>query len=250
MVLLPQYLETLLNYPSMQAGLALSPRGLGSLLLTFLVGIVGARVDVRKLLIIGFGVCATTMFMFSGLNLNAGYWDIFWPQVMQGGAMACVFIPLSAAAMSHISREKMGNATSIFNLMRNIGGSVGIAVMTTLLARRQQFHQNRLVEHLLPGQPRTYELLHQFTGFFMLKGTDPSTASRRALGALYGMVQQQAAMLSFVEAFKIMGIVFLAMIPMVFLLKDPKHNHAAKDASKPQATTQSADEAPVELVHM
>jgi len=250
MVLLPQYLETLLNYPSMQAGLALSPRGLGSLLLTFLVGAIAAKVDVRKLLVIGFGVCAATMFMLSSLNLNAGYWDIFWPQVMQGGAMALVFVPLSAAAMSHISREKMGNATSIFNLMRNIGGSVGIAVMTTLLARRQQFHQNRLVEHILPGQPYSSTLLHQFTGFFVLKGADPATASRRAVGALYGMVQQQAAMLSFVEAFKVMGVVFLVMIPMVILLKDPKKHPASKPAHKPEAPTESPDEAPAELVHM
>ncbi len=118
------------------------------------MGAIAARVDVRKLLVAGFLVGAGTMFMLSGLNLNAGYWDIFWPQVMQGGAMACMFIPLSTAAMSHVAREKMGNATSIFNLMRNIGGSVGIAVMTTLLARRQQFHQNRLVEHIRPGQPQ------------------------------------------------------------------------------------------------
>jgi DHA2 family multidrug resistance protein len=252
MVLLPQYLETLLNYPSMQAGLALSPRGLGSLLLTFIVGAIAARMDVRKLLVGGFAVAAGTMFMLAGLNLNAGYWDIFWPQVLQGGAMACMFIPLSAAAMSHVSRERMGNATSIFNLMRNIGGSVGIAVMTTLLARRQQFHQNRLVEHILPGRPHTYELLHQFTGFFILKGSDPATASRQALGALYGMVRQQAAMLSFVEAFKVMGLVFLVMIPMVILLKDPKKNHAPKRAphSQPRPAVELPSEAPAELVHM
>jgi DHA2 family multidrug resistance protein len=226
--------------------LALSPRGLGSFALTFIVGAIAARVDVRKLLVGGFAVGAMTMFMLAGLNLNAGYWDIFWPQVMQGGAMACIFIPLSAAAMSHVSREKMGNATSIFNLMRNIGGSVGIAVMTTLLARRQQFHQNRLVEHIRPGQSYVSNLLHQFTGFFVLKGADPVTASHRAAGALYGMLRQQAAMLSFVEAFKIMGVVFLVMIPMVSLLKDPKHNHGAKPAS-PSAIP---DEAPAELVHM
>jgi DHA2 family multidrug resistance protein len=247
LVLLPQYLETLLNYPSMQAGLALSPRGLGSFALTFIIGAIAARVDVRKLLVAGFAVGATTMFMLAGLNLNAGYWDIFWPQVLQGGAMACMFIPLSAAAMSHVSREKMGNATSIFNLMRNIGGSVGIAVMTTLLARRQQFHQNRLVEHIRPGQPYLSNLLHQFTGFFILKGSDPVTASHRAMGAVYGMVRQQAAMLSFVEAFKVMGIVFLVMIPMVSLLKDPKHNHGAKAAPSPSSIP---DEAPAELVHM
>ena len=245
LVLLPQYLETLLNYPAMQAGLALSPRGLGSLALTFVVGAIAAHVDVRKLLIAGFLVGAATMFMLSGLNLNAGYWDIFWPQVIQGGAMACIFIPLSAAAMSHVAREKMGNATSIFNLMRNIGGSVGIAVMTTVLARRQQFHQSRLVEHIRPGQPHVWALLHQFTRFFVLKGSDPVTASRQAYTALFMQVQQQAAMLSFVEAFKIMGMVFLLMVPLVLLLKDPK-KHPASPA--PDAARQ-AEEVPAELIH-
>ena len=249
LVLLPQFLETLLNYPAMQAGLALSPRGLGSFCLTFIVGAIAARVDVRKLIVLGFAVGAFTMFRFSGLNLNAGYWDIFWPQVMQGAAMSCMFIPLSAAAMSHVSREKMGNATSIFNLMRNIGGSVGIAVMTTLLARRQQFHQNRLVEHLLPGQPYPSALLHQFTAFFMLKGSDPATASHRAFGALYGLVQQQAAMLSFVEAFKVMAVIFLAMIPMVILLKDPKHNRGTHPAPATPQALETPAEAP-EMVHM
>ena len=167
LVLLPIYLQTLLGYPAYIAGLALSPRGIGAFALTFIVGAIAARVDVRRLLVFGFLVGATTMFMLSALNLNAGYWDIFWPQVMQGGAMACMFIPLSTAAMSHLAREKMGNATSIFNLMRNIGGSVGIAVMTTLLARRQQFHRNRLVEHIRPGQPHVEAMLHQLRMAFV-----------------------------------------------------------------------------------
>jgi len=250
LVLLPQYLETLLSYPSMQAGLALSPRGLGSFALTFIVGAIAARVDVRKLLVAGFLVGAGTMFMLSGLNLNAGYWDIFWPQVLQGGAMACMFIPLAAAAMSHVPREKMGNATSIFNLMRNIGGSVGIAMMTTLLARRQQFHQSRLIEHIRTGQPQASALLHQFTQFFILKGSDPVTASHQAYGAMFMQLQQHAAMLSFVEAFKIMGLVFLAMIPLVTLLKDPKKHGAPK---KPEVASpveeQSGQELP-ELMHV
>ena len=184
--------------------------------------------------------------MLSGLNLNAGYWDIFWPQVMQGGAMACMFIPLSAAAMSHVPRERMGNATSIFNLMRNIGGSVGIAMMTTLLARRQQFHQSRLIEHIRPGQPHVSAMLQQFTQFFVLKGSDPVTASRQAYGAMFGQLQQHAAMLSFVEAFKIMGLVFLVMIPLVALLKDPKKHGASNPSARSKAT---AEETHPELLH-
>jgi DHA2 family multidrug resistance protein len=247
LVLLPQYLETLLNYPAMQAGLALSPRGLGSFTVTILVGAIASRVDVRKLLVFGFAVGAATMFRFAGLNLNAGYWDIFWPQVLQGGAIACMFIPLSAAAISHVPKERMGNATSIFNLMRNIGGSVGIAMMTTLLARRQQMHQNRLIEHILPGQPRVSAQLQQFTRFFMLKGADPVTASRRAYATMFGILQQHAAMLSFVEAFKVMGIVFLVMIPLVVLLKDPKKN-GTKAPSTPQDAAQPSEEVHAELL--
>jgi DHA2 family multidrug resistance protein len=250
LVLLPQYLETLLNYPSMQAGLALSPRGLGSFALTFVIGAIASRVDVRKLLAIGFLVGAMTMFMLAGLNMNAGYWDILWPQVLQGGAMACMFIPLSAAAMSHVPREKMGNATSIFNLMRNIGGSVGIAMMTTLLARRQQFHQSRLIEHIRPGVPQVWSALQQFTHYFQLRGSDPVTASRQAYAAVYGQVQQQAAMLSFVEAFKAMGLVFLVMVPLVILLKDPKKNHTPKHATQPKPVAEFPEETPSELVHM
>jgi len=249
LVLLPQYLETLLNYPAMQAGLALSPRGIGSFALTFIVGAIAARVDVRKLLVTGFLVGALTMFMLANLNLNAGYWDIFWPQVMQGGAMACMFIPLAAAAMSHVPRERMGNATSIFNLMRNIGGSIGIAVMTTLLTRRQQFHQTRLAEHILPGQPRAWAALQQFTQYFALRGADPVTASHQAYRALYGQLQQQATMLSFVEAFKIMGLVFLVMIPLVALLKDPKKNQTLQRAPQPKADAIQSQESHAEMIH-
>jgi DHA2 family multidrug resistance protein len=165
--------------------------------------------------------------------------------------MACVFIPLSSSAMSHVAREKMGNATSIFNLMRNIGGSVGIAVMTTLLARRTQFHQNRLVEHIRPGQPHVQAMLHQFTGYFVLKGSDPVTASHMAFGAIFGQLQQHAAMLSFVEAFNLMGLVFLAMIPLVSLLTDPKKHHAPKHQTTTHQPAAPAEVEPsAELVHM
>jgi DHA2 family multidrug resistance protein len=119
-------------------------------------------------------------------------------------------------------------------------------MMTTVLARRQQFHQTRLVEHIRPGQPQVWALLHQYTRYFALQGANTVTASRRAYGALYLQVQQQAAMLSFVEAFKIMGIVFLLMVPLVFLLKDPK-KHAPSPI--PANATQPAEQAPVELVH-
>jgi DHA2 family multidrug resistance protein len=124
--------------------------------------------------------------------------------------------------MASISKEKMGNATSIFNLMRNIGGSFGIAIMTTFVTRRSQFHQVRLVEHISLRDTRTLATLRQMQGFFTAAGADAATAKRKAIAALYGMVQKHASMLSFVEAFWIMGIVFLLMLPFILLLRNPR----------------------------
>ena len=138
LMLLPIFLQTLLGYPALQSGLALSPRGIGSLVTMPITGQLTNRFDPRKLIVVGIVVGGWTMFSLSHLNLNAGYWDIFWPQMIQGAAMAFLFIPLMATSMSGIAKEKMGNATSIYNLMRNIGGSFGIATMTTFLARRSR----------------------------------------------------------------------------------------------------------------
>jgi len=219
LVLLPIYLQTLLGYPALNAGLALSPRGLGSLATTPLAGYLTGKTDPRRLLVFGLLLGSITMFSLSGLNLNAGYWDIFWPQVLQGVALSFLFIPLMTLSMADIAKEKMGNATSIFNLMRNIGGSIGIAIMTTFLARRSQMHQSRLVERVNAGNLSTQRTLAGLQGWFHLRGFDGYGASRKAVGVVYAAVQRQAAMLSFVEAFWVMGIMFLAMLPFLLLLR-------------------------------
>jgi DHA2 family multidrug resistance protein len=219
LVLLPIYLQTLLGYPAYNSGLALSPRGIGALATTPLAGYLTGKTDPRRLLLLGFILGSFTMFSFSHLNLQAGYWDIFWPQVLQGIALSFLFVPLMTMSMAGIDKEKMGNATSIYNLMRNIGGSFGIAIMTTFLARRSQVHQSHLAEHVTLSNPATQRMLHSAQAWFQAKGFDQYTAYRKALGALYGMVQRQATMLSFVEAFWIMGIVFLLVLPFLFLLR-------------------------------
>ena len=129
-----------------------------------------------------------------------------------------------AASVSRIKKEKMGNATSIFNLMRNIGGSFGIATMTTFLTRRQQVHQAHLIENISAYDPQAWQMLQNARTWFMSRGDDAFTATQRAVGAVYGMVQRHAMMLSFVEAFWIMSVVFALMIPAVFLLRPNKPN--------------------------
>ena len=222
LVLLPLYLQTLMGYPAYNSGLALSPRGIGALLFTPLAGHLTTKIDPRRLLFVGLVLGSITMFDLSGLNLYAGFWDICWAQILQGVALSFLFIPLMALAMARIQPEKMGNATSIFNLMRNIGGSVGIAIMTTFLARRTQMHQNHLVANITAGNLKTLMMLRGMQANFYAHGADAVTASRKSLAALYGLVQEHASMLAFVEAFWLMGVVFLLMIPFLPLLQYTK----------------------------
>jgi MFS transporter, DHA2 family, multidrug resistance protein len=224
LVLLPILLQTLLGYPALQAGIAMAPRGLGSFIAMPIVGIIMIRFDSRKLLTIGVIVAAFTLFQLSWLNLYSGYWDVFWPQFIQGLSMALLFVPLTTITMDPIPKENMGNATSIFNLMRNIGGSMGIANVTTVVARHTQMHFNDLAANVNAYALNSRMMMSGLAGAFASHGQDPTTASRSAYAATFGMVERQAAMLSFVDAFWLMGLTFLLVIPLIYLMKKP-HGH-------------------------
>jgi DHA2 family multidrug resistance protein len=150
--------------------------------------------------------------------------------------------------MSGISKEKMGNATSIYNLMRNIGGSFGIATMTTFLARRSQVHQNQLVGHISRFSHETWNMWHGMTNWFQLHGANSVEAQRKALGMMYGMLQQQAMMLSFVEAFWVMGLIFLCMVPLLLLLRNPRKLHPREPKRRVSVTIARVGEPEPELV--
>jgi DHA2 family multidrug resistance protein len=191
------------------------------------VGSISARVDNRRLLAIGLALCAYTMWSFSRMNLNVGYWDLFWPQFLQGIALSLIFVPLTTVTMAPVPRERMGNATSLFNLMRNLGGSIGIASATALTLRFQQEHQNYLVGRTSPLNPRFNAMIGGLQSTFESRGAGPLIANRRALATVYGLVQQQTAMLTFIDVFRIFMWVFLGMIPLLFLLKKPSRGGPA-----------------------
>jgi DHA2 family multidrug resistance protein len=221
LVILPIMLQTLLGYPALEAGIALFPRGLGSFLTMPIVGAMMSRVDPRKLLIGGIVGGAISLFLLGDLNLDVGYWNIFWPQFLQGVALACLFVPLTTITMDPIRVEAMGNATSIFNLMRNLGGSIGIAAVTTLVARHEQANTSSLAPHVSVGSVRMRAMIQGLQSWFMFRGANPATATRRAYDALWGLLQQQAAMLSFNQVFWLLGLLFLLMLPLVFLMRRP-----------------------------
>jgi MFS transporter, DHA2 family, multidrug resistance protein len=231
LVLVPIMLQVLLRYPPLQAGIAMAPRGLGSLIAMPLVGILMARIDPRKLLALGFLLGAWTMFWLAGFDLSVGYWDIFWPQFIQGVALGLMFVPLTTITMDRIPREHMGNATSLFNLVRNIGGSAGIAIVETRLANSRQFHTNVLAGHIDAYGLQNQLWLANLRAAFLARGADAATATQRAYAAAWGMVQQQAAILSFIDAFVFLGAVFLLMTPLILLMRRP--THAAEHPAAP-----------------
>ena len=222
LVLLPIMLQTLMGYPSLQAGIAMAPRGIGSFFMMPLTGLMIGKVDPRKLLVIGLMVGGGTLLWLSGLNLQAGYWDIFWPQLVQGAGLSLLFVPLTTVSMDPIPRERMGNATSLFNLMRNIGGSIGIAVTGTLVARGRVATAALMGSHVTAYDPATQSLLAQARAAFLAAGADAVTATNRAYATIGGMVQRQAAMVSFVSLFQLLGIIFFAMLPLVLLMRRPQ----------------------------
>ena len=222
LVLLPIMLQTLFGYPSLQAGIAMAPRGIGSFFMMPITGLMTGRFDPRKLLTIGFVIGGGTLLWLSTLNLQAGYWDIFWPQLTQGMGLSLLFVPLTTVAMDPIPRERMGNATSLFNLMRNIGGSIGIAVTGTMLARDQQRMVSRLGTNVTAYDPHVQAVFAQIRAGFIAAGADAATATNRAYAAVFGIVQRQASMVAFVTLFQLLGLMFLALIPLVLLMRRPR----------------------------
>jgi DHA2 family multidrug resistance protein len=201
------------------------PRGLASFLFMPVVGILTGKADSRKLLAIGLTSTAGAMFMVSTFSLDVGFWNFWWPLMLQGAGLGLIFVPLTTVTNDPIPRERMGNATSIFNLMRNIGASVGISTVETLQFRRLQSHINILGRHVNAANPRAQEMLAGLRQSFILRGADAVTADHQAHGALWAMVQRQASMLSYNDVFRFLGGMFLIMLPLLFLMKKP---HAGK----------------------
>jgi DHA2 family multidrug resistance protein len=213
--LLPLFLQTLLGYPAVQSGLAVSPRGIGSMASMIIVGRLVGKIDSRWLMTFGFFVLAISMYMLAGVNLEIATSNIVWPNLINGFAMGFIFVPLTTTATGTLSREQMSNAAGIYSLMRNLGGGLGISAVTTLLARGAQQHQAMMVSHLTPYDPAFQERLQQLQHSF----GSSATATQQAYAVIYGTVVRQANLLAFVDNFRLLTYVCLACIPLVFLLK-------------------------------
>jgi DHA2 family multidrug resistance protein len=215
--MLPLFLQTLINYPALQSGMALSPRGIGSFLTMILMGRLIMRFDARVLIAVGFALLAYSCVRFGGFTLDISLGHVILPSILNGMGMACIFVPLATISMMTLPREEMGNATGIFNLMRNIGGGAGIAITTTLLARSAQMHQTLLAGHMNPFNPVFQHWLAG--GQAVAEGTGGAAGQDRVLALAYGLLVQQATLAAFIDVFRLLAIMCLMCLPGVLFLR-------------------------------
>ena len=220
-VLLPLYAQAVLGYTATEAGKVISPGGFAVMLMMPIVGILVSRVDARWL--IAFGLIATSLALFNMMRFdtNVDYATLAWARIYQSVGLGFLFIPVNTIAFLGLPPAKNNDASALINMMRNLGGSFGIAIATTVLARRQQHHQNVLVGHVTPySSPydTTIQAMQQALGRNAASAAD---ALHQAQAQLYAMVQRQALVLSYIDAFWLLAVIFAALVPLVLLLRKP-----------------------------
>jgi MFS transporter, DHA2 family, multidrug resistance protein len=216
--MLPLFLQTLLGYSALDSGLAVSPRGIGAMMSAVVVGRLIGVVDSRLLIATGFATLAVSGWMFSHMTLDIARSNIVVASVMNGAATGLIFVPLSTTVMAYLPRERLQQATGIYNLMRNIGAGIGISLMTTFLARSTQAHQATLITHLTPYDPRYQQWLQAARSALASRG-NPFTAPTQALAMLYAVVLRQATLLAFLDNFRLISLAGVVCVPLVLLFR-------------------------------
>jgi MFS transporter, DHA2 family, multidrug resistance protein len=216
--MLPLFLQTLLGYSALKSGLTITPRGLGAFLTNVAVGRVIQFIDSRLLIAAGLTVVGVSGLMFSHLNLDIGMPNVVWPNFLNGIGAALIFVSLATTTMGRLKNEQLGNAAGIFNLMRNIGGSIGIAAVATFLARWTQVHQAILISHLTPYD-RAYQRWLSTAQAGLAPQVGTPAAGPKAIALLYNVLGQQARLLAFMDIFRVVSILALVAAPLVLLFE-------------------------------
>jgi DHA2 family multidrug resistance protein len=224
--ILPLFYQTLLAYSAVASGLAVAPRGLGSFAGALIAGRLTDKMDSRFLIAFGLAVLVGANFWTGSLTLQISPTSLFWPIVITGVAFPFVFIPISGLALGTLPPVQIGNASGIFNLMRNLGGSIGIAMSTTLIQRHLQTHRNDMVHWVTTGRPEIRQFLSRITAF-MSTHYGQANAMARARVFLNQIVNQQAQAWAYVDVLRYVAIVCAVCIPVAFVFKNRKRAGAA-----------------------
>jgi DHA2 family multidrug resistance protein len=214
----PLFLQTLMGYTSLLSGYATAPRGIAAMVAMPIIGYLMSRVDGRWILFFGLVVFGVGTFQLGNVNLTIPMNSVAWPCFMQGAGMSCVFVPLMTIGMGTLRNEQMANGSGIFNLMRNLGGSVGIALTNTFVSRGIQSHYSNFIPHVTVYDP-VYRQQTQMLQSGLTPLTGAPQAAHQAEGLLQGILLQQAAAMSYIDIFRWTALMLMLLIPGVFLLK-------------------------------
>jgi DHA2 family multidrug resistance protein len=220
--ILPVFMQNLLGYNAMQSGMELMPR---SLIMFFVVPIVGRLYNkIQPRIIVGFGIICFVIsaYQMSHFTLATGTSTLLVPMLVQGVGFACLFVPLTTVALASIDRRKLPDATGLNSLVRQIGGSLGLAIFATLMSRYPKEIGNALNAHITAGRPEVMQRLAMLTHMFMGRGYDAASAQMAAQRVIGGVVAQQAMVMTFEKMFLTAGIAFLFVMPLLIFLKAPK----------------------------
>jgi DHA2 family multidrug resistance protein len=222
--ILPVYLSRIQGYNAEQIGMVLAWTGIPQLLLIPLVPRLMKRFDVRLLIVVGFALFAASNFMNVHMTGDYASDQLFWPNIVRAIGQALVFTPLSAIATAGIEQENAGSASALFNMMRNLGGAVGIAALQTFLTKREQFHSNILTNSVSVFEDATRDRVARMTAYFMSHGvSDQAVATHKAVIAIALKLRKQANIMAFSDTFYLLGVALVVALLASLLLKKPGH---------------------------
>jgi DHA2 family multidrug resistance protein len=219
---LPQLVQQNFGYTATWAGLLLSPGGIVTMVMMFVVGRLAAKVQPKYLIIVGAVLIAVSMYQMTNVYGDLGFWYMAQSRMLLGVGLPLIFVPIMAASYDGIPQSKTDQASALINAARNTGGSIGVSIVSNVLTHREQFHQNRLVESVLPSSVQYQDTLHRMTDYFVAQGNSLLQAQQQAIQWIGQQVQAQASFLAYMDAFWVLMLISLAAVPLALTLRKVK----------------------------
>ncbi|WP_426437576.1 DHA2 family efflux MFS transporter permease subunit [Bradyrhizobium genosp. P] len=219
---LPQLVQQDFGYTATWAGLVLSPGGVVTMVMMFAVGRIAAKVQPKYLIVAGAVVIAFSMYGMTNVYSDLGFWFMARSRMLLGLGLPLIFVPIMAASYDGIPPDKTDQASALINAARNTGGSIGVSVVSNVLTHREQFHQNRLVEQVIPSSPQYQDTLQQITTFFAGHGSSLAQAHDQAIQWIGQQVANQASFLGYMDAFWVLMLISLSAVPLALTLRKVK----------------------------
>lgn len=219
---LPQLVQQDFGYTATWAGLVLSPGGVVTMLMMFVVGRLSSKIQPKYLIVAGAIFCALSMYDLTNTYGDLGFWFFARSRMLLGIGLPLIFLPILTASYDGIPPAKTDQASAMMNAARNTGGSIGISIVSNVVTHREQFHQSRLVEHVIPSGVQYQDTLHQVINYFMAQGSSLVQAQQQAVAWIGQQIQMQASFLGYMDAFWVLMLISLAAVPLALTLRKVK----------------------------